>query len=116
MRQRGSQRVRSRLAASHGKGNSNNSAATPVSYAEQDPSSNQSAGGNVIPMKRCTDAVDENIIEVLTSSDDAAVAAREYLRRINERRTRSERYFLPLVAVPVRRLNVVKFFQNIRRN
>lgn len=91
MRQRGSQRARLRT-ASHGNGNPNDMPAPPVLYAEADPNLNQSAV-DVVPAKRRDK---KNVSEVPISSDDD-VAVCEYLHRVNERRTRSERYILTML-------------------
>lgn len=85
MRQRGSQRVRPRPA-------SNDENSVDSSMLEPVSRSDQSADGI---SKRYSDA-DENVTAVRTASNDdvAIAAAREYLHCLNERRTRSERYFL----------------------
>lgn len=89
MRQRGSQRVR-RRPASHGNENSGNPTLSEATPHSMDQSADATS-------KRCSDA-DENVTEMPAPSDDAVntavAAARDYLRRLNERRTRSERYFL----------------------
>lgn len=89
MRQRSSQHARLRT-ASYGNGNSNDLPAPPVLYAEPDPNLNQSAV-DVVPTKRCET---KNVAKVPISSDDDDVY--KYLRCVNERRTRSERYILSI--------------------
>lgn len=87
MRQHGSRRVRPRL-VSHG----NEIPGDPELVAAT-LRSDRSADAATTP-KGYSDA-DESITEVLMPSDDAAniIPARDQLRCLNERRTRSERYF-----------------------
>lgn len=88
MRQHGSRRVRPRL-VSHG----NEIPGDPELVAAT-LRSDRSADVAATP-KSYSDA-DESITEILMPSDDAAItiSARDHLRCLNERRTRSERYFL----------------------
>lgn len=92
MRQRGSRRVRPRPAS-----NDRDSIVDSSSMLEPTSRSDQLPDA-VVPNKYSD--VDENDIEVRAeaSNDDAAIAAvaaaREYLHCLNERRTKSERYFL----------------------
>lgn len=88
MRQHGSRRVRPRL-VSHGNeipGDPELVAATLRSDRSADTAAT---------LKSYSDA-DESITEILMPSDDAAttIATRDHLRCLNERRTKSERYFL----------------------
>lgn len=88
MRQRGSQRVRP------GPASHNENSGNPTLSESAPHSVDQAADATP---KRYSDA-DENVTEMSAPSDDAVntaiAAARDYLRRLNERRTRSERYFL----------------------
>ncbi|EFN79653.1 hypothetical protein EAI_12197 [Harpegnathos saltator] len=83
MRQCGSQHTHLRT-ASYGNGNANDLPVPPVLYAEPDPNLNQSAVD--VSTKRCDKP---NVNQVPISSDND-VATFEYLRSVNERRTRSE--------------------------
>lgn len=85
MRQHGSQRVRPQPVSNDGS-SVDPSVLEPVSRSDQLASAIS---------KKYSDA-DENVTEVRTASnDDATIAvAREYLHCLNERRTKSERYFL----------------------
>lgn len=87
MRQHGSRRVRPRL-VSHG-----NEIPSDPELVAATLRSDRSADAAATP-KGYSDA-DESITEILMPSDDAAttIAARDHLRCLNERRTRSERYF-----------------------
>jgi len=85
MRQRGSQRIRPQPVSNDG---------SPVDPSVLEPASRSNQSADAIS-KKYSDA-DENVTEVRTASNDDATipAAHEYLRCFNERRTKSERYFL----------------------
>lgn len=85
MRQRGSRRVRPRAASNDG------SSVDPSSMLELTSGLDQLADATT---KKNSDA-NENVTE---SNDDVAATAREYLHCLNERRTKSERYFLLLLG------------------
>lgn len=80
MRQRGSRRVRPRVA-------SNDESSVDSSMLELASRSDQLSD---VTTKKNLDA-DENVTEMRTASNDDVTIARGYL---NERRTKSERYFL----------------------
>lgn len=93
MRQHGSRRVRPRL-VSHG-----NEIPSDPELVAATLRSDRSADAAATP-KDYSDA-DESITEILMPSDDAAttIAARDHLRCLNERHTRSERYFFLSISI-----------------
>lgn len=105
MRQHCSRRVRPRL-VSHGSeipGDPELVAATLRSDRSVDTAAT---------LKSYPDA-DESITEILMPSDDAAttIATRDHLRCLNERRTRSERYFF---TIPTARKKILLFLLSQR--
>jgi hypothetical protein len=89
MRQRGSERIRPR-SVSHGSGHSNDpSVLAPRTDQSVDVGWKRYADtGESITDVPLVDHVDDTIDAIDT------IAARDYTRRLNERRTRSERYLL----------------------